>query len=182
MWSMHEIFDWVSSHRRCRRCLFVLSLCRMHCHCLNISLEVDQIPVHRSYSCYPFVRHFWFCSNRKSSLSALSVSAAMVHGAFDSFANCCPSLSLLNAKWIKSWNICSITLCARTNSPDGNLTGTPIFNWLIRSNAMRCRFFRSTSFSSCKWVFFRCKYLPVADFQMQLPCRIEKRVMDELIC
>lgn len=53
--------------------------------------------------------------------------------------------------------------------PGGNLTGTPIFNWLIRSKAMRCKFFRSTSFSSCKLVFFRCKYLPVDDFQMQLP-------------
>lgn len=38
---------------------------------------------------------------------------------------------------------------------------------------MRCRLFRSTSLNSCKWVFFKCKYLPVDDFQMQLPCRIE---------
>lgn len=174
MWSMHGISDWASSRHRCHRSLFALSLFRTHCHCLNISLMVDQTLVHRSYySCCLFDRHSWFYSNRKNSWSAPFASAATVHGASDSFANCYRSLSLLDEKWNYGKILLRCHVCVhaldRWSLPDGNLTGTPIFNWLIRSNAMRCKFFRSTSFNSCKWVFFRCKYLPVADFQMQLP-------------
>lgn len=163
----------------------------MHCHCSNIFQAVGQRSNrHPHCSCFLFVHHFWFCLNQRSLWLTLSAWAKVALDASDFLAvnrlwllcllkyegwECCQALTNHEIKWLTSVSYFTIPIVwAREwscylNLPDGNLTGTPMFNWFIRSNAIRCRSFLSTSLNSCKCVFFKCKYFPVDDFQMQFP-------------
>lgn len=186
MWWSNGTFGWVCDRRRrCRRCLFACSTCRTRCHCSNTSPTAGQ----RSGRCLhcwycPSFRHFLFYSNQRNwwLTPCAWAAVALVASGFSAVDR----LLLLFLWWIIKLNVALMSYQERIvlvivqfarwflHLPDGNLIATPIFNWFIRSNAMRCRFFRSTSDNSCRWVFLRCKYFPLDDFQMQLPCSINK--------